>query len=143
MRNSIVNKILRGTFGRLWVNGRHVANIKSFEAKVTANYETVQVNDNMLDQNRYIGGSIAGNIVCHKIDSFFGDLIGDGIKSGQMPDVKIDVRLDDPDANGSERIALYNVVFDELTLIAFENATIGEETMPFKAGDFEYLDKIA
>lgn len=143
MKKSIVNKILRGTFGRLWINGRHVANVKEFELKVTLNYETVQENGNMIDQNRYIGASVAGNLLCHKTDSYFADLLGDAIKSGQMPDVKMDGRLDDPDADGSERIAVYDIVFDELTLLKFTNGAIGEEAMPFKAGDFEILDKIA
>ena len=40
----VKNKIIRGTFGRLFVNGQPLANVKSFEIKATVNYETVNIN---------------------------------------------------------------------------------------------------
>lgn len=140
---NVTNKIIRGTFGRLWINGKHLANVKEFEAKATANYETVQVNGEFADQYRYTGYSIAGTILLHKIDSYFALLLADAFESGTMPTVVLDGRLSDPDSNGSERVALYNVVFDELTILKFTNGSIGEESIPFKAGSFKYLDKIA
>lgn len=139
---NVVNKIVRGTFGRLWVNGRHMANVKEFEAKITANYETVQVNGNFTDQYRYIGNAIAGTILLHKTDSYFTKLLAEAFESGVMPSVTIDARLADLDSNGSERIALYDVVFDELTILKFTNGGIGEESVPFKAGAFKVLDTI-
>ena len=39
-------------------------------------------------------------------------------------------------------MALHGVVFDELTLLKFENNTIVEEEVPFKAQSYEYLDQI-
>ena len=33
------NKVIRGTFGRAWVDGDLMANVKSFEAKATIDYE--------------------------------------------------------------------------------------------------------
>lgn len=139
----VANKIIRGTFGRVWVNGRLMANVKEFEAKVTANYETVQVNGEFSDQYRYIGNSIAGTMLLHKTDSYMTELLAEAFQSGQMPEITIDGRIADPDSNGSERIALYNVVFDELTILKFTNGGIGEESVPFKAGAYKVLDKIA
>ena len=51
----IQNKILRGTFGRLWVNDRLMAHLKSFECKVTGSYETVDVNGELCEQQRFVG----------------------------------------------------------------------------------------
>ena len=62
--------------------------------------------------------------------------------NGTMPVIKLVGSVADPDAKGSERIEIYDVTFDEVTLMKFENATVGEEEVPFKAGGFRYIDTI-
>lgn len=138
----VVNKILRGTFGRLWAQGKRLANVKSFEAKATLKYEAVKINGELCEQQRYLGYSLAGTIVVHKTDTYLVNLILNGMVTGSMPPIKLVGRLADPDANGSERVEIYDVTFDEATLMQFENATVSEESVPFKAGGFRYLDKI-
>ena len=138
----VVNKILRGTFGRLWAQGKRLANGKSFEVKSTLNYEDVDINGELCQQHRYLGYSLAGTIVVHKTDTYLVNLIRNGMVTGVMPPIKLVGRLADPDANGSERVEIYDVTFDEATLIKFENATVSEESVPFKAGGFRYLDTI-
>ncbi|MBR3631958.1 MAG: phage tail tube protein [Elusimicrobiaceae bacterium] len=138
----VVNKILRGTFGRLWAQGKRLANVKSFEAKATLKYEAVEINGELCEQQRYLGYSLAGTIVVHKTDTYLVNLILNGMVTGSMPPIKLVGRLADPDANGSERVEIYDVTFDEATLMQFENATVSEESVPFKAGGFRYLDKI-
>lgn len=138
----IKNKIIRGTFGRLFVNAQALANVKSFEIKATINYETVNINGELCDQQRMIGYSLAGTMVLHKVDSFVARLIGDGLSTGVLPNIKIVGVLADPDSNGSERVEIYDVTLDEVTLLAFENASVGEESVPFKAGGYRYIDMI-
>ena len=138
----VVNKILHGTFGRLWAQGKRLANVKSFEAKATLKYEAVEINGELCEQQRYLGYSLAGTIVVHKTDTYLVNLILNGMVTGSMPPIKLVGRLADPDANGSERVEIYDVTFDEATLMKFENATVSEESVPFKAGGFRYLDKI-
>ena len=138
----VVNKILRGTFGRLWAQGKRLANVKSFEAKATLKYEAVEINGELCEPQRYLGYSLAGTIVVHKTDTYLVNLILNGMVTGSMPPIKLVGRLADPDANGSERVEIYDVTFDEATLMQFENATVSEESVPFKAGGFRYLDKI-
>ena len=44
MADSIkTNQIIRGTYGRVWIDGELFANVKSFEAKLTLNYEEVDL----------------------------------------------------------------------------------------------------
>ena len=78
----------------------------------------------------------------HKIDSYVINLLKDAIASGSMPELKIVGAVADVDSNGSERVEIYNVTIDEMTLLKFENATIGEEEIPFKAGGFKFIDTI-
>ena len=85
----VTNKIIRGTFGRLYVNGQNLANVKSFEAKATINYETVDINGDLCQQQRMTGYSLAGTMTLHKIDSFIARTIGDGLTNGVLPKIKI------------------------------------------------------
>ena len=37
------NRVIRGNFGKVWVNDDEWMNVKSFEAKVSAEYEDVNI----------------------------------------------------------------------------------------------------
>lgn len=139
---TIQNKIIRGSFGRLWINGLQVAQVKSFELKATLNYEEVDVNGDLAKKQRYTGYSLAGTMVCHKINSYNTTLVNSGIKNGQLPDIKFVATLADPDSEGSESIEVYDVTFDEVTLMHFENASVEEESIPFKAGGYDLISSI-
>lgn len=139
---TVQNKIIRGSFGRLWINGLQVAQVKSFELKATLNYEEVDVNGDLAKKQRYTGYSLAGTMVCHKINSYNTTLVNSGIKNGQLPDIKFVATLADPDSEGSESIEVYDVTFDEVTLMHFENASVEEESIPFKAGGYDLISSI-
>ena len=51
-------------------------------------------------------------------------------------------KLRDPDSYGAERVALYNVSFDDLTLADWQAATMGTVTAPFTFSRYELLDTI-
>ena len=136
------NKVIRGTFGRVWVNGELMANVKSFEAKATIDYEDLDINGDFGQKKRYMGYSIAGTMTLHKFDSFILRKYQKGVMTGELPDMTIVVALDDPTAYGAERVQLRDVMLDEITLSKFENKTLTEEEVPFSAGSFEFLDLI-
>lgn len=136
------NKIIRGSFGKVWLNDERLANVKSFEAKATMDYEDVDVNGDLGQKHRYMGYSVAGTLTLHKYDSTVAKLLKDAIVSGVMPEIKVIAALDDPTAYGAERVALYDVTLDKLTLNKFENKGLTEEEVPFKAGSFKFLDTI-
>lgn len=131
-----------GTFGRLYVNNVKIANIKSFELKASLNYEDINVNGNLITQSKYIGATLTGTMVVHKIDSFNIKLVKDAIKTGVMPSIKFMGELSDPNVNGDEAIEVTDVMFDEATLLSFTNGEVREESTAFRAGDFNYLSTI-
>ena len=51
-------------------------------------------------------------------------------------------KLRDPDSYGAERVALYDVSFDDLTLADWQATAVGSVTAPFTFSDYEYLDQI-
>ena len=137
-----MNKAINGTFGRVWVNNEDYGTVKQFEAKVPLEWESVPIPEKLSPSYKYMGFEIEGTLTGTKIDSRFVKLYSDGILTGEIPEVDIIARVADPQADGQERVALYGVVFDELTLAKFENNTIVEEEIPFKAASYKYLDQI-
>ena len=136
------NKVIRGTFGKVWLDGERMANVKSFEAKATIDYEDMDVNGDFGQKKRYMGYSIAGTMTLHKYDSTIAAKYHAGVMNGELPDLTIVASVDDPTGYGAERVALYEVKLDEITLSQFENRTVTEEEVPFTAGSFAFLDLI-
>jgi len=136
------NRVINGTFGSLWVNTEKLANVKSFEAKVSMNYEDVQFSEDLATHKKYMGWSGAGTAVLHKVDSAMAKLLAEGIKSGEMEAASMVAKLADPAAYGAERVQLTGVYFDELMLLKFANKEIQEESVPFTFDGYEFLDFI-
>lgn len=142
MRNFNHNKVIRGTFGKVWVDGERLSNVKSFEAKAAIDYEDMSVNGDFCTKKRYMGYSISGTMTLHKFDSFIVGKYQAGLMNGDLPDMTIVVALDDPTAYGAERVQLRDVLLGEITLSKFENKALVEEEVPFTAGSYEFLDLI-
>lgn len=141
--NVKANQIIRGTYGRVWIDGELFANVKSFEAKITLNYEEVDLSNDLGKHQRYIGFTGEGTMTLHKVDSKILAKLAKGIKSGELPEISIVGKLEDPTALGAERISFTEVTIDEVMALKYENATIGEEEVPFKFADYEPLDLIS
>lgn len=139
---SKVSQTINGTFGRVWVNDEDYGMVRSFEAKATLDWEAITEPEKLSPGYKYKGYAIDGTMVGMQIDSRFAKLYAEGITTGNIPDVDVVGRVADPQAAGQVRVAFHGVVFDELTLLKFENNTIVEEEVPFKAQSYEYLDQI-
>lgn len=135
-------RVILGTWGKLFVNNVRVANIKSFELKASMNYEDILVNGNLITQSKYTGSTLTGTMVVAKVDSFNINLVKDAIKTGVMPSIKFMGELTDPNVDGDEAIEVSDVMFDEATLLSFANGEVREESTAFRAGDFNYLSTI-
>lgn len=138
---AVHNQVLRGQFGKLWVDGELLANVKSFESKISLKYEPIDVNGEMGVHQRLTGYEVAGTIVLHKINSKMAQKLANNVKNGSVPECKVVAKVTDPDVSGAERIELLDVTFDEIGF-HFENKKVGEESIPFKAADYNYLDYI-
>lgn len=137
------NKIILGTFGKVYINNKRIANIKSFELKASMNYEEIKVNGELITQYKYTGADLTGTMEVHKVDSYNINLVKDAIKTGVMPDIKIVGELSDPNTDGDEAIEITGVLLDEATLLAFTNGEARDESTAFRAGGYNYLSTIA
>lgn len=136
------NKIILGTFGKVYINNKRIANIKAFELKASMDYEEIDVNGNLIKQYKYKGSSLSGTMEVHKVDSYNINLVKDAIKTGVMPDIKIVGELSDPNIDGDESIEITNVYLDEATLLAFTNGEVRDESTAFRAGGYNYISTI-
>ena len=139
---SNVSKTINGTFGRVWVDDEDYGMVRSFESKSKLDWEAIREPEKLGPGYKYKGYTIEGTMTGMQIDSRFAKKYSEGIVTGNIPDVTVVGRLADPQAAGHIRVALYGVVFDELTLLKFENNTIVEEEVPFKAQSYKFLDMI-
>lgn len=135
-------QIINGTFGRIWVNNELWADVKSFEAKVTGEFEDVVIGGSLATHKKYMGWNGEGTIVCHKVDSKITKMLQKAFKTGSMPAIKIVSKLDDPSAMGGERIEVLDVTFTEFQLMKFANKELGEVEVPFGFADYNIIDTI-
>jgi hypothetical protein len=136
------NKQINGTFGSVWVNGEKWLDIESFEAKVTIEYEDVNMSEDLATHKKFIGWTGEGAMTVKKVYSRGASLMANAVKTGRMPDVGLVGKLADPDAFGVERCAINEVTFNEFMLMKFEQKTLGTEELPFNFAQFDQIDKI-
>lgn len=141
-RSNINNKIIRGNFGSVWLNNEKLAEAKKVEAKAALNTEELDINGQLNKEYRYMGWAGSGTLEVHKVNSRIVQLYAEGVKSGSLPEVKMDIVVTDPDVSGSQRCVLYGVVFDEVDLGSWENGTVLSESVPFKFADYEFIETL-
>ncbi|MEC1757378.1 phage tail tube protein [Schinkia azotoformans] len=131
------NQYWNGSNGTLFVNDELWDKVKSFECKLTFEFEDIP--EGMKTVRSLIGFSLEGTITMRKTDSRAILLIADSYKKGITTDVKIIAKAFNRSTGKTERVAFKGITFDEVMLSKFEERTITETELPFKAEDFEVL----
>ena len=136
------NRILSGSNGNVWLNGKLLAEVKSIEAKITGEFEDVSFVGDYATYPVYMGWTGEGTLVLQKIDSTVLSLVGESFKTGIMPEVKIVTKLTDKNTGKSERASIDGVVITEVMLAKMENKALCEEESPYKFSNYQILEKI-
>lgn len=136
------NRQINGTYGTVWVNNEKWLDVETFEARVTVAYEDVNMANDPATHKKMMGWSGEGSMTVKKVYSRGTTLLADYVKEGRVPDISIVGKLADPDAYGSERVAINEVTFNEFTLMRFEQKTNMTEELPFNFADYDLIDLI-
>lgn len=136
------NQVINGTYGEAWIDGDYMSSVTGVEATIEIDYEDVNSPRKLSTGKKMIGWEGSGSLSFNKTTSRFIRLIGDNLREGKQTTVDIIVKLDDPDALGAERVALKNVLFEDLTLANWEAKSLGEGEAPFFFDDWQPLDLI-
>ncbi len=134
-------RAISGTFGQVWLDGEKVAECKGAQAKISKNKEKVYLCGQMFADHKVMSLEGTGSLTLYKVDSGLIQKQTD-IQDGVDRRFTVISALKDPDSYGAERVALYNVSFDDLTLADWQRAAVGEITAPFTFTRFELLDQI-
>ena len=134
-------RVLNGLWGEVWIDGEKIAESTACQLKVSKNKETINLCGQFMSDTKATSGSGTGSLTLYKVDSGFAQKMSD-LQSGIDRRFTVISKLKDPDSWGAERVAVYNVSFDDLTLADWQAATVGTVTTPFTFSRYEFLDQI-
>lgn len=134
-------RVINGTYGEVWLDGDKVAECTACQAKVELTKESVNLCGQLMEDSKLVSAKGTGSLTLLKVDSGMAQRLA-GVLNGVDRRFTIIEKLRDPDSFGAERVALYGVSFDDLTLADWEAAKQGSVTAPFTFTRYEYLDMI-
>ncbi|MDO5785369.1 MAG: phage tail tube protein [Eubacteriales bacterium] len=137
------NDILTGADGRVWWNGKLLASVTKFEAKVTGDFEKINVCGDNATYSMYNGWAGSGSMTLYKIDTEIADMMIDAYNSGVMPDLHVVTSLTNRRTKESARYQVSGVAITEFIVAAFEAKKQVEEDIPFNFSRIQRLGGIA
>lgn len=137
----IDRRVMSGTFGQVWVNGELWAELDGFQAKYSYNKEEIQMCGSMVTGTKITSVKGTGSISVKKVYTR-NHTRADSVVNGVDERAVIVAKLDDPDAFGAERVALYDVSFDDETIMDFSAGNTAKTSFPFTFGRREWLDTV-
>jgi hypothetical protein len=142
MKEMESKQVVYGTFGSMWIDGYEIAEIQELKATLSADKVEVKIARKMSKGYKVTGYTGKGSFKVHKVSSYFIKKLAPSIKEGKQVLCTIISKVEDPDALGTERIALYNCLIDSVDLVNWSVGKLGEETYNFSFEDFSILDQI-
>ena len=136
------NRIMHGNGGTAWWSGKKLTTLQSVEAKVTGDFEDINVCGDPATYKIYNGYAGEGTLTCLKIDSESLKPLAEACRSGLMPEITVVTAQTQKGTNKVERVAYSDVTVDEFMLAQFEKKTKTEQEIPFKFGNFEVLETL-
>lgn len=138
---SLDARVMSGTWGEVWVDGVLWMELSGAQAKYSYSKSKIAMCGNMVTGNKVTSVSGTGSLSVHKV--YTRDLARkDSILEGKDVRATIIIKLADPDAFGAERVALYDVSFDDETIADFTAGEPSKATYPFTFGNREWLDTV-
>ena len=135
------NRVISGTWGQVWVDNELWAELSGFQAKFSYNKSAVSLCGGMAEDAKVTSVKGTGSITVNKV--YTRNISqADSLLQGRDVRATIVAALADPDAYGAERVALYNVSFDDETIMDFQSGQVGKTTHPFTFTRREWLDVI-
>lgn len=136
------NHIMHGNGGAAWWNGKKLTTLQSVEAKVTGDFEDINVCGDPATYKVYNGYAGEGTLTVLKIDSDVLVEMAEAYRSGIMPEITVITAHTQKGTNKVERIAYSDVTVDEFMVAKFEKKAKTELEIPFKFGNFEVLEHL-
>lgn len=135
-------RICNGTFGEVWVDDELFGECYKAQAKVELSKEDIKQCGTWFTDSKVVGCKGTGSLTLYKVNTRLANKISEAINNKQDVRFTVISKLADPDSFGAERVALYGVSFDDLTLFDWEAQKPAEDEHPFTFTSYKYLDQI-
>ena len=136
-----VESALRGTYGRVWLEGEEIGILKSINLRFIPNYEDVIVGFTV--DRQAVSIQYAGDLTFCAINSISSELCKKYLKNTNLRST-IECTLCYPSAMGREESYTINgVTFDEYPLANWKKGTLVEKTFNVRASDIVINDLIS
>lgn len=142
MKEFNTNQVINGSFGDAWLDDDYLGEVISGKAEVEITYTDISRARHIINGKKMTKAEGKGSIKLHHVRSNIAKKMSDAIKKGKTVSFKVIMRLEDPDALGAERVALYGCKFSKATLMDWEAEKETEESYDFTFEDWEFLDLI-
>jgi len=128
--------MLKGNDQKIYFDGELLSTLTKAEAKLTLDYEEIELCGQYGTEHEYTGYSIEGTITVKKVNSDVLKKVNEGIVNGNMPEFVITgVNLS---SNGqNESVTIQNAQITEIALFNAEAKAVIEEEIPFNASKFQ------
>lgn len=135
------SRVMSGTWGQVWVDGELWLELNGAQAKYSYNKSDVAMCGEMAQDSKITSVKGTGSISVQKVYTRNRSR-SDQILEGRDVRATIVMQLADPDAFGAERVALYDVSFDDETIMDFAAGEPGKATYPFTFRRRQWLDAV-
>ena len=136
------NRVMNGSFGEAWVDDDYLGEVEAGKAELDVTYGDISRPRHLIDGKKLKKMEGKGSLKMYHVRSNIAKRMSDALKQGRTLSVTIIMRLEDPDAYGAERVALYGCKFGKATLMDWEAGKETEDSYDFTFEDWEFLDFI-
>lgn len=134
--------MFKGNNQEIYFNKQKLATLTKAEAKLTCNFEEVELCGQYGTEYEYTGYTIEGTITIKKADSLVLKTMGEAVMTGEIPTVEImGVNLQKPGGK-EERVIITDARLTEVNLLNAEAKTVVEEEIPFNATSFKLMSLV-
>lgn len=134
-------RVINGTYGEFWCDGRKWAEVDSFQIVLKKNSVAIKFCGEIIEDTKMLSVSNSGSLGGFHVDSCFASEI-ERTQDGKEVRHTFRGKLADPDSWGFEAVEVYNVTFSQLTAMDWKAATEGKINTPFTCGRIKFTDKI-
>lgn len=138
-----VSRAIDGTFGSVFREGSWLTNFNEMKAEVDIQKAEMKISGDRWVRHKVIGLKGIGSMTGFKVTS---DLIALNapMADNTQGSVKTELvsKLADPEAFGTERVRLIDVMFDKISLANWKAGDVVNEEWAFTFEGFELLDPI-
>lgn len=137
---TLVENALRGTYGRVWLEGEEIGILKHINISAILNFEDVFVGFTV--DRQPVSIRYSGDLSFQAISSISSELYKKCLKNTTSR-FTIECNLADPSADGQEESYTINgVTFDDFPLANWNKGSLIEKTLKFRASDIVITDSI-